>query len=89
MFRTDEQFLPIQAADLMAWCIRDATDRLMQPSSFEWLLAEMPNLQGTDYSQYYDRERMESVWAQTVEILKGNNLPAEVARSYRETFGNR
>jgi hypothetical protein len=89
MFRTDDEFLPIQAADMMAWCTRNATDNEMQPSSYEWLLAEMPNLQGTDYSQYYDRERMEDVWAQTVEILKGKNLPADVAKAYRETFGSR
>lgn len=86
-FETDDEWLPLQAADLMAWCIRDATDKPTQPSSFEWLLGEMPNLQGTDYSQYYDRERMESVWAQTEEILKGKTLPAEVAKAYRETFG--
>lgn len=89
LFRTDQEWLPLQAADMMAWCIRNATDNPQQPSSFEWLLGEMPNLQGTDYSQYYDRERMEDVWAQTVEILKGRNMPAEVAKAYRETFGEK
>jgi hypothetical protein len=86
MFRKDEDFLPLQAADLAAWCIRRATD---DPTykQFEWLLDEMKQLQGTDYSQYYDRERMESVWAQTEEILRGRTLPAEVVRAYRETFG--
>ena len=56
-------------------------------SEFNWLLEEMTSLQGTDYSQYYDRERMESVWSQTEEILRGGTLPASVTKAYRETFG--
>lgn len=76
MFRSDTDFLPIQAADLFAWCIRKATD---DPTftRFEWLLAEMPNVKQTDYSQYYDRERMESVMAQTEAIMR-DGLPEEL-----------
>jgi hypothetical protein len=86
VFRTDDDFLPLQAADLMAWCIRNATDNPSQPSSFEWLLGEMPNLQSTDYSQFYDRERMEDVWRQTVDIIQNKSMPDEILKLYRETF---
>ena len=78
MFKTDDEFRPLQAADLFAWCIRKATD---DPSfkSFEWLLAEMPNVKQTDYSQYYDRARMQSVM-ETMETHLRNGLPEEVLK---------
>jgi Protein of unknown function (DUF3800) len=62
MFKTDDEFLPLQACDLFAWCWRVGSD--LGPDSerpFEWLLPELRNVSLTDYRQYYDRERLQSV----------------------------
>jgi hypothetical protein len=85
MFRDDNEFLPLQAADLYAWSIRRATN---QPSysEFHWLLEHLSSVQATDYSQYYDEERMTSVAMQTIDNLK-NGLPEnllKLGRSIRE-----
>jgi len=86
IFRSDDDFLPIQAADMYAWCFRKHTD---DPTyrDFDWLLAEMPNVKGTDYSQYYDRERMESVLAMTMKELEARDFAPTIIKAYRETFG--
>jgi hypothetical protein len=60
LFGTDDDFLPIQACDLFAWCIRRSFDVGGDPG-FNWLLDEFRDIQGTDYSQYYDEERMKAV----------------------------
>jgi Protein of unknown function (DUF3800) len=69
VFRTDDDELPIQAADMYAWCIRRNTD---QPDDqvFTWLLDELRNVSQSDYSNYYDQERMESVNVQADAIFK-------------------
>lgn len=63
LFRDDKEFLPLQAADLYAWTLRKANN---DPSynEFHWLLDELRNVKTTDYSQYYDLERMQSVMDQ-------------------------
>lgn len=69
MFKTDDEFLPIQAADLYAWCIRKATDDPAY-TKFHWLLEELRNVSQTDYSQYYDLERMKAVMAESVRLAE-------------------
>lgn len=63
LFRKDDEFLPIQAADLWAWCIRKNTD---DPSadSFNWLLSEMTNVSRSCYCNYFDLERISRIQAQ-------------------------
>jgi hypothetical protein len=85
MFKDDREFLPLQAADLYAWCIRRASN---EPSytKFHWLLEHLQNVQATDYSQYYDEERMKSVNRVTMEHLR-DGLPEnllQVARNVRK-----
>src|SRR5207248_10717159 len=61
LFRSDDEFLPLQAADMFAWLLRYGFDNEDRP--FAWLLDELPDIEETDYSQVYDRERMEAVLA--------------------------
>ena len=86
VFRSDDACLPLQAADLFAWCIRKSTD---DPTydKFHWLLAELSSVKQTDYSQYYDRARMESVWAETQRVLESGEMPLEAFQAYRNIFG--
>jgi len=82
IFRSDTDFLPIQAADLFAWCLRKSTD---DPSfnKFAWLLEEMRSVSQTDYSQYYDKERLEDVLAQMEAHLASGTLPADLLKMAR------
>jgi hypothetical protein len=86
LFRTDNEFVPIQASDLFAWCMRKATDD-RDFKSFEWLLEELRSVNQTDYSQYYDLERMTAVQNETVRLIKEDLVPADVVRAFREIYG--
>lgn len=81
-FGKDEKFLPIQAADLWAWCLRKNTD---DPSakSFEWLLAEMPNVSQSNYCNYYDLERMASVTEESVRLFEAGEVPSSLLPMYK------
>jgi hypothetical protein len=82
-FKSDDEYLPIQAADLFAWCIRKSTD-FPDYKTFEWLLAEMPNVKKSEYAQYYDSERMSSVWQDALQMLQAGQVPIELANKFRE-----
>jgi hypothetical protein len=83
MFKTDDEFLPLQAADLFAWCSRNATDK--QEEEFSWLLPKMPNVQGTDYSQYYDLKRMQSVMDESYRLARERAVPPDLVAMVAET----
>ncbi|MER9474373.1 DUF3800 domain-containing protein [Mesorhizobium sp. M0520] len=85
IFKTDDDSLPLQAADLWAWCLRRSTD---DPSfkEFEWLLPEMTNVKQTDYSQYYDEDRMLNVIDQSREMLQQGLIPQGVSTIYAKIF---
>lgn len=82
MFRDDREFFPLQAADLFAWCIRDATD-IGGDGEFQWLLGELKDVALSDYSQYYDRERMNSIVKQVTQIERDGAIPVELIDKFR------
>lgn len=92
MFRTDEDFLPLQACDLFAWCMRRGHDIGSDGERpFEWLLPELSNVFVSEYAQFYDRERLQSVVAlsekASEELRAGlNPANAELARQYRHLW---
>lgn len=88
MFKTDDEFLPIQAADLFAWCFRKATDD-PEYHSFDWLLDEMKSVNQTEYSQYYDLERMESVLKESIRLTETGLVPDVLTEKYKEILGQR
>jgi len=45
----------------------------------------MPNLRGTDYSQYYDLERMESVRDESYRLAREKAVPPELVEIMAET----
>jgi Protein of unknown function (DUF3800) len=57
IFRSDDEFLPLQAADLLAWLIRRSTAGLSTP--FDWVVAEFSKVPMSPHQQFLDRERME------------------------------
>lgn len=81
VFRRDDEFLAIQAADLWAWCLRKNTD---EPSAkaFEWLLAEMPNVSQSNYCNYYDLQRMSNVDAESLRIFEAREVPNDLLSIY-------
>jgi hypothetical protein len=85
MFKSDDDFLPLQAADMFAWCLRNSADK-QEPDSFAWLRQEMPRVRGTDYSQYYDEERLRAVMAETQRLLREGDPPKEFVEIYAETL---
>ena len=86
IFHTDSEFMPLQAADMFAWCFRKSTD---DPSfkSFEWLLEHVRDVMHSEYSQYYDKERMQDVTADALRIRHAGLIPEEVDEVYRKITG--
>jgi hypothetical protein len=87
LFRSDDEFLPIQAADLFAWVIRKKHD---DPSfeGFDWLFnEELMSVQMSEYVQYYDKRRMSDVLAESQRIVREGTLPEEVSRAFAKIYG--
>ena len=85
MFRNDRDFLPLQAADLYAWTIRKGTNE-PDYAGFHWLLSELSSVKTTDYSQYYDLDRMQSVLDQSSQFVRYGAVPDEIVEKYREIW---
>jgi hypothetical protein len=83
MFRSDDEFLPLQAADLFAWCARDSFDK-KNDGQFAWLFEEFINIRGTIYSQYYDLERMTAVMAESQRLFAEGNISPDLTNLYAE-----
>jgi len=67
LFRTDDEFLPLQAADLFAWLLRNGFDN-PENRPFPWIVKELSNVAETEYSQSCDKERMEAVMHESLRI---------------------
>lgn len=61
IFRSDREFLPLQAADMFAWWLRRNMSGCSQP--FPWLESETPSVARSPFSKYFTKERMEQVWS--------------------------
>lgn len=83
-FRTDDEYMPLQAADMFAWCARDSFDR-GDEGQFAWLFKEFTNIRGTEYSQYYDLERLTAVMDEARQMASEGQVPSELFTLYRET----
>lgn len=83
MFKDDKDFLPLQAADLFAWCMRRGTDA-PDNTPFTWLLDELKAVSLSNYSQYYDRARMNAVLDETRRILREGSVPPALLEKYRD-----
>jgi hypothetical protein len=87
LFRTDDEFTPLQAADLFAWCIRNGSNNPTD-NAFNWLLAEMRSVSPSSYSGYYDRARLTSTLEGAESEAKQNAaFLRDLAAKYRKLFG--
>jgi hypothetical protein len=83
-FKSDDDFLPLQAADLFACCMRDATDK-QDEGPFSWLLDEFNHLKTTDYSQYYDLPRLQAIMDSSEATVEKGEYNEELLQLYRDT----
>ena len=56
MFKTDDEFIPLQVADIFAWLLRREFSGLNH--DFGWLPDALPAIQWSAHSQMYSRERL-------------------------------
>lgn len=74
IFRKDDEFPQIQAADLWAWCLRRNSDN-PEERAFEWLLSEMSDVSQSNYCNYFDLERMSNVVVESQRIFQAGEIP--------------
>jgi hypothetical protein len=83
LFRNDRDFLPLQAADLFAWwCRKKHTDVAF--TTFDWVAELMSSIRISDYSQYYNRERMTSVLEMSYQNVRDGLVPLHLVEQFRE-----
>jgi uncharacterized protein DUF3800 len=63
LFRDDKEFMPLQAADMIAWLRR----RRVTDDSFAWLTAEMPQTKLSSHSRETSRSQMAQMHAEAIE----------------------
>jgi hypothetical protein len=87
IFRTDDELLPLQAADLVAWCIRRGHDT-RDTNEYKWPLQELSSISVSEHSQYYDFDRMSAIWEEAKRLSRDGHVPDEFNEAYRTIFGD-
>jgi hypothetical protein len=83
LFRDDKVFLPLQAADLLAWLFRMALSG--ERTEFEWIAEELaPHIPLSGYSTIYTGERIEKVRNLSLELQK--KMTPERIRVWRQKY---
>jgi hypothetical protein len=82
IFRSDDEALPLQAADLYAWCFRRGTQDA-DSMQFTWLLDELRSVKANQYSQFYDAPRMEQVQKKSDEFFNSGKAKTLLAQYYK------
>lgn len=84
-FASDLESLPIQACDLIAWCgRRDGESPENRP--FAWLDSAITRPYVSEYSQFYNHERMQAVLDESNELKGAGKIPLELLQKYRRYF---
>lgn len=82
MFKSDEEYLPLQAADVIAWLFRTAFSG--ERHEFEWIAEELrPVIPMSSYSSVFDAKRMERIHEMSLEMT----FPPDVIRAGRKQLG--
>lgn len=79
LFRTDDECLPLQAADLFAWSTRNALSGL-PPGPCDFVFDEFTDVERSSHIQLLDRERMER------QIEMAQNIEPDVMDAMIERF---
>lgn len=88
LFRKDEEYLPLQAADLWAWCVRYAQERSLTPETnsehkFAWILKEFSNLGMSRGSRHMAEQNYIESW-RVGQVVRSRPLPAQLEAGRRE-----
>ena len=67
VFRDDEEFVPLQAADLLAWLVRRELSGM--DHSFDWIPYSMRGIEWSGHGQYWDKERLQAI------VERSNRIP--------------
>lgn len=78
IFRSDEEWLPLQAADLFAWRARHAAEHPNDPMPFQW--TDTPNLILSNYSEKWLAH--EFIQVMTNSRALAANPPPHIAETY-------
>lgn len=82
IFKSDLEFVPLQAADVLAWLFRNAYSGIR--NEFEWIAEELSAvIPMSYYATLYDAERMKNVIQLTEEIVK-KITPEMIAANKRD-----
>ena len=82
MFKDDEQYLPLQASDVLAWMFRMAFSGLR--NEFEWIASELsPVIPMSSYSSIFVGERMDRIYAKSLDV----QFSPELVRKWRSIPG--
>lgn len=84
MFRPDTEFLPLQAADMLAWLFRNAFNG--RRTEWEWIAEElMPVIPMSEWSSLYDKDRLHNVRRLGAEIKFSPEELTELRRIWELT----
>jgi hypothetical protein len=87
VFRDDEDFAPLQAADLLTGVIARKYEE--RAHSLDWLLAEPLVLRRSNFSQVYDEARLGSIAGDAVLPHMSRKAIEKALRLKREIYGDR
>ncbi len=84
MFKDDQEYLPLQAADLIAWLFRMAWSG--NRNEFEWIAVELSSvIPMSEYSSVFTAERMQRIKAISLQM----NFPPDLINSWQKRLGIR
>jgi len=86
LFRSDDDFMPLQACDLFAWWSRQFHERYRNgEADFLWIMDYLPRLGFSEHSQFVDRERMQNIVQDARNM--GFQIPPLIRREMRRELG--
>lgn len=85
MFKPDDQFLPLQAADFFAYCLRRNTDN-PDEELFHWTLPLMQNVKLSSYASYFDADRMQKIARLSDDALRNDALVRALHTKFGDLF---
>jgi hypothetical protein len=97
MFRDDRQFVPLQAADILAWLLRttfrdripglETAWRYPTPTGFEWLAEELlPSIPPSQYSTIWGHERIARIQELSIEMRNSQEM-GEIIVKWQKRLG--
>ena len=79
-FRDDREFLPLQAADMLAWLWRRAAE--YGPNSFDWVARELNVVEMSPQSAVFSAKRMKDIVEHSFELRFTEKEIDEYKRRY-------